>query len=607
MDPSRIRNFCIIAHIDHGKSTLADRILQSVKAIADRDFQDQVLDDMDLERERGITIKAKAVALDYPLDGVTYRLNLIDTPGHVDFAYEVSRSLSACEGAILVVDASQGVEAQTVANVFLAREVGLEIIPVLNKIDLPNSRPEETALELETTLEIPMEEVFEVSAKTGKGLEPIMRAVIEKTKAPEADSAKPLRALIFDSHYDDYRGVVVYLRVIDGKIKPGDKVRAMGTGKVYDVSEVGIFKPNRTPTDTLHAGEVGYLIGSIKAMRDVRVGDTVTHMKTEVEPLPGYQDPKAMVFCSLYPAQEGDYRNLQKALERLHLNDTSFSYEAEKSDTLGFGFRCGFLGLMHMEIVQERLERDNGISLVTTAPSVPYRVIRKDGQEITIERPSELDTSVGIAEVREPVVQARLILPLENVGQIMKLCKEKRGKHISMENLGEDRVILTYDLPLGEILFDFYDQLKSLTRGYGSMDTRFKGYEADDLVKLRILVSGEEVDALSQIVHRDKAERVGRALIERLKDEIPRQMFQIPLQAAIGGKFIARENIPAIRKNVTAKCYGGDISRKRKLLEKQKEGKRRMKSVGRVQIPQEAFLSVMNLSKERGSGGKSGN
>ena len=603
MDPARIRNFCIIAHIDHGKSTLADRILEHVKAIPDRDFQDQMLDDMDLERERGITIKAKAVAIDVPYEGTTYRLNLIDTPGHVDFAYEVSRSLSACEGAILVVDAAQGVEAQTVANVFLARQVGLTILPVLNKVDLPNARPEEVAMELETTLDLPMDDVYEVSAKTGRGVEALLHAVIERFPPPKANMDAPLRALIFDSHYDDYRGVIVYLRLVDGKIRAGDKVRALGTGKVYDVSEVGVFQPHRRPTDTLHAGEVGYLIGNIKTMRDVRVGDTVTRVKDDVKPLPGYEEPKAMVYCSLYPASEGDYRNLQKALERLHLNDTSFSYEPEKSDTLGFGFRCGFLGLLHMEIVQERLERDNGISLVTTAPSVPYEVRYKTGEEATIERPSELDTQKGVEEIREPMVNAKLILPLSAVGGVMKLAKEKRGQHISMENLGEDRVILEYDLPLGEILYDFYDQLKSITRGYGSMDSKFKGYEANDLVRLRILVSGEEVDALSQIVHRDKADRVGRALIERLKTEIPRQMFQIPLQAAIGGKFIARENIPAIRKNVTAKCYGGDITRKRKLLEKQKEGKRRMKSVGRVQIPQEAFLSVMNLSKEPSGGG----
>jgi len=602
MDPSRIRNFCIIAHIDHGKSTLADRILQTVEAIPDRDFQDQVLDDMDLERERGITIKAKAVSLDYPQDGETYRLNLIDTPGHVDFSYEVSRSLSACEGAILVVDAAQGIEAQTVANVFLAREVGLVVIPVLNKVDLPNARPEEVALELETTLELPMDDALEVSAKTGCGVPEVIRAVIERVPPPETSREAPLRALIFDSHYDDYRGVITYIRVIDGAVTKGEKVIALGTRKVTEVAEVGIFDPGRRPTDSLRAGEVGYLIGNLKEMSDVRVGDTLAHVKTEVTPLPGYEEPKAMVFSSLYPAQEGDYRNLKRALERLHLNDTSFSFEAEKSDTLGFGFRCGFLGLLHMEIVQERLERDNGIALVTTAPSVPYEVRYKDGSKQTIERPSELDVTQGVAEIREPMVRSRLIVPLDNVGPVMKLSKEKRGRHVSMENLGEDRVILTYDLPLGEILFDFYDQLKSSTRGYGSMDTRFLGFQPGDLVRLRVLVSGEEADALSQIVHRDRAERVGRALIERLAVEIPRQQFQIPLQAAIGGKIIARENIPAIRKNVTAKCYGGDVSRKRKLLEKQKEGKKRMKSLGRVQIPQEAFLSVMNLSKNRSGG-----
>jgi len=601
----KIRNFCIIAHIDHGKSTLADRILELVRAIPERDMQAQFLDDMDLERERGITIKAKAVAIDYPVDGETYRMNLIDTPGHVDFTYEVSRSLSACEGAILVVDAAQGVEAQTVANVFLAREVGLDIIPVLNKVDLPNARPEEVAMELETTLDLPMDDVYEVSAKTGRGVEELLRSLVARFRPPSGNADAPLRALVFDSHYDAYRGVIVYVRVVDGRLKKGDKIVATSTGRTYEVDEVGIFQPVRRPTGELAAGEVGYVIGNIKAIRAVRVGDTIAHPRSEVTPLPGYREPKAMVFCSLYPSQEGDYRNLQKALEKLHLNDTSFTYEPETSDTLGFGFRCGFLGLLHMEIIQERLERDYALSLVTTAPSVPYKVTYKDGEEVTIERPSALDATRGIAEIREPVVRARLIVPLEYVGGIMKLTEEKRGKHVEMEHLGEERVILTYDLPLGEILFDFYDQLKSITRGYGSMDTRFEGYHADDLVRLRILVSGEDVDALSQIVHRDRAERVGRALIERLKDEIPKQMFQIPLQAAIGGKFIARENIPAIRKNVTAKCYGGDISRKRKLLEKQKEGKRRMKSVGRVQIPQEAFLSVMNLKKER-TGGKNG-
>jgi len=600
-DIAKIRNFCIIAHIDHGKSTLADRMLERAGAISPRDFQDQVLDDMDLERERGITIKAKAVAMDHVHAGERYRLNLIDTPGHVDFSYEVSRSLLACEGAILVVDAAQGIEAQTVANVWLAREQGLRLVPVLNKIDLPNARAEEVAFELEVGLGIRMEEILEVSAKRGIGIDAVFQAAVERIPPPSGDAREPLRALVFDSHYDDYRGVVVYVRLVDGTIRKGDRIRSLGTGKQYDVDEVGIFTPVRRPVESLAAGGVGYLIANIKSIHDVRVGDTIAPVGVEVAPLPGYREPKPMVFCSLYPARESEYRNLHRALQRLHLNDTSFSFEPEKSDTLGFGFRCGFLGLLHMEIVQERLERENDLSLVTTAPSVPYRVEYKNGKRETIERPSELDATVGVMRIEEPFVRVKMILPLSTLGAMMKLAQEKRGRHVSMENLGDERVILTYDLPLGEILFDFYDQLKSLTRGFGSMDSRFLGYEPNDLVRLRILVAGEEVDALSQIVHRDKAERIGRALIERLKGEIPRQLFTITLQAAVGGKIIARENIPPVRKNVTAKCYGGDITRKRKLLEKQREGKKRMKSVGRVQIPQEAFLSVMNLSRDRSS------
>jgi GTP-binding protein LepA len=590
-----IRNFCIIAHIDHGKSTLADRLLEKVNAVNPRKLRNQMLDDMELERERGITIKASAVALDYKKNGETYSLNLIDTPGHVDFSYEVSRSLSACEGSLLLIDAAQGIEAQTITNVYMAMEKNLEIIPVISKIDLKSARPKEVSEEIVNILGINSAEILEVSAKTGLGIDNIFDAVIAKVPPPKGDVNAPLRALIFDSVYDDYRGVIVYLRLFDGAITVGDNIFMMKTNRSFEVTELGLFKPEMTPVNTLSAGSVGYCIANIRSIHDVHIGDTVTLTKRRPNvALPGYRRPLPMVYCGVYPANNADFMPLRDAIEKLWLNDSSFSYEPETSQALGFGFRCGFLGLLHMEIVQERLERESDVDIVQTAPTVTYEILTYDGSVVKVDNPEKLPDVSKINEFREPVVNARIILPAEYIGVIMQLVEERRAKYKSTEYLSEKRVILTYDIPLGEIIFDFYDKLKSSTRGYGTLDYEFIGYVPEDLVKLDILVAGKKVDALSCIVHRKKAEIKGRRLVKKLKEDISRHLFEIPLQAAIGSRVIARETIRPISKNVTAKCYGGDVTRKRKLLEKQKEGKKRMKSVGRVEIPQKAFLSVLS-------------
>ncbi len=595
MNINQIRNFCIIAHIDHGKSTLADRLLEKVNAVSPRKFRDQMLDNMDLERERGITIKASAVALDYRKNGKTYSLNLIDTPGHVDFSYEVSRSLGACEGVLLLVDASQGIEAQTITNVYMAIEKNLEIIPVLSKIDLKSARPKEVGEEIVSILGMDSAEIIEVSAKTGLGIDDIFDAIIEKMPPPKGDINAPLRALIFDSVYDDYRGVIVYIRIFDGSIKVGDNIFMMKINRSFEVAELGLFKPEMTPVDTLGAGSVGYCIANIKSIHDVHIGDTVTLTKRRsTVALPGYNRPLPMVFCGLYPTDNTDFMPLRAAIEKLWINDSSFSYEPETSQALGFGFRCGFLGLLHMEIVQERLERESNVGLVQTAPTVTYEILTHDGKIIHVDNPEKLPSVGTIKEFREPVVEAKIILPSEYIGAIMKLADERRATYKSTEYLSEKRAILTYDIPLGEIIFDFYDKLKSLTRGYGTLDYEFVAYMPEDLVKLDILVAGKKVDALSCIVHRKKAEAKGRKLVQNLKKDIARHMFEIPIQAAIGGRVIARETIRQMSKNVTAKCYGGDVTRKRKLLEKQKEGKKRMKNVGNVEIPQSAFLSVLS-------------
>ncbi|MFQ5964013.1 MAG: translation elongation factor 4 [Candidatus Scalinduaceae bacterium] len=595
MDINLIRNFCIIAHIDHGKSTLADRLLQKANAISPRKFRDQMLDNMELERERGITIKASAVALDYKKNGKTYNLNLIDTPGHVDFSYEVSRSLSACEGALLLVDAAQGIEAQTITNAYLAIEKNLEIIPVLNKIDLKHARSQEVIEEMDNILGIRSEDVIQISAKTGLGIDDIFNAVITKIPTPKGDSAAPLRALIFDSVYDDYRGVIIYMRVFDGTVKNGDNIFMIKSERSFEVTELGLLRPEMTPVEVLRAGNVGYCIANIKSLHDVHIGDTVTMTKRRTKiPLPGYRKPLPMVYCGLFPANNVDFKPLRDAVEKLWLNDSSFSYAPETSQALGFGFRCGFLGLLHMEIVQERLERESNVDIVQTAPTVTYEILTHDGDVIMVDNPEKLPPVSKINEFREPMVNAKIILPSEYIGVIMQLIEERRAKYKSTEYLSEKRVILTYDIPLGEIIFDFYDKLKSLTRGFATLDYEFIGYVPEDLVKLDILVAGERVDALSCITHRQKAEAKGRKLVMKLKKEISRHLFEIPIQSAIGSRVIARETIRPISKNVTAKCYGGDVTRKRKLLEKQKEGKKRMKSIGRVEISQKAFLSVLS-------------
>jgi GTP-binding protein LepA len=598
MSLASIRNFCIVAHIDHGKSTLADRILERTGLMPRGTAREQILDDMDLERERGITIKAKAVTRFRPKDGKVYRLNLIDTPGHVDFSYEVSRALAACEGAVLLVDASQGVEAQTVANAYLAIEAGLEILPVLNKIDLPGARPEESAQELAHLLGGEPADVMRVSAKTGEGVDELLDAIIARVPPPLGAPEGDLRALIFDSVFDDYRGVIVYVRVVDGVMRRGDRVCMLGAGRDHEVVEIGTFRPERVPADELRAGEVGYLVAAIKTMAEVQVGDTVGPAKRLVTPLPGYREPKPVVFCGLYPSSSQDLDTLRRALERLRLNDASFTYHQESSEALGFGFRCGFLGLLHMEIVQERLERESGVDIVQTAPNVTYEVVTKKDGTFRIEVPSELPPPNEVVELREPVVRCSVVTPAESIGAVMKLAEERRGTYIRTDYLSAQRVLLVYDLPLAEIVFDFHDRLKSATRGYGSFDYEPLGYHAAPLVRLRILVGGTEVDALSAIVHREQAQRRGRDVLVRLKKEIPRHLFEVALQAAIGGKIIARESIPPMRKNVIAKCYGGDVTRKRKLLEKQKEGKKRMKRVGSVDIPQKAFLAVLGAGRD---------
>jgi len=599
-----IRNFSIIAHIDHGKSTLADRLLQATKAVSDREARAQLLDSMDLERERGITIKASAVTVQHVYKGQTYQLNFIDTPGHVDFAYEVSRALTACEGAVLVVDSTQGVQAQTVANAYLAVGNNLELIPVINKIDLPAANPDGVAMEIEQVLGLKAEDCILVSAKTGQGIQELLDAICEKLPSPPPPRTDKLRALIFDSVYDDYKGVVVYFRVFDGSIKAGDKIRMMGTGRTFTVTELGRNTPFPRKAERFGHAEVGYLAASIKTLADVRVGDTITlENDPAAEPLPGYQEPKQMVFCDFYPAssgadggtgKKGDFEALREAIEKLRLNDASFTFEVQHSEALGFGFRCGFLGLLHMDIIQERLEREGNVEVVQTAPTVTYRVAMNDGTELEIHNPADLPDMSHVAGILEPIVKIEIICPNENIGDLMKLCDARRGMFKSQRFLSDTRQILDYELPLAEIIYDFYDKLKSITRGYGTMDYELIGFRQDDLVKVSILVNGEPVEALSLITHRNLAEHRSRVILEKLKKQIDRHQFEIPLQAAIGGRIIARESIKALRKNVLAKCYGGDVSRKRKLLEKQKEGKKRMKTVGMVTIPQEAFMAILD-------------
>lgn len=597
---SNIRNFCIIAHIDHGKSTLADRILEYTGALTSREMQAQVLDSMDLERERGITIKLQAVRLKYKADdGETYLLHLIDTPGHVDFTYEVSRSLAACEGAILVVDAAQGIEAQTLANVYLALDNNLEIVPVINKIDLPSADPERVKQEVEDVIGLDASDAVLASAKNGIGIKEILEQIVQKVPAPTGDRNKPLKALIFDSHYDAYRGVVCYIRVIDGTIRPGTKMKFMATGAQFDVVEVGTFMPRQTLVDELGPGDVGFVAASIKNVKDTRVGDTITDAKNPtLEPLPGYRRINPMVFCGLFPIESTDYNDLRDALEKLELNDASLRFEPESSQALGFGFRCGFLGMLHMEIIQERIEREFNIPLITTAPSVIYHVTQTNGEMLQISNPADYPESGKIDFVEEPYVKASIIVPNDYVGAIMELCQGKRGEFIDMQYLDTNRVTLKYDIPLAEVVYDFFDQLKSSTKGYASFDYELSGYRQSSLVKMDILLNSEKVDALSFIVHRDRAYQRGRVICEKLKDLIPRQMFEVPIQAAVGQKIVSRETIKAMRKNVLAKCYGGDISRKRKLLDKQKEGKKRMKQVGNVEVPQEAFMAVLKLDDD---------
>ena len=600
IDQSKIRNFCIIAHIDHGKSTLADRIIEKTGTLTSREMQAQVLDNMDLERERGITIKSQAVRIIYQAkDGEEYIFNLIDTPGHVDFNYEVSRSLAACDGAILVVDAAQGVEAQTLANVYLALDHDLDVLPVINKIDLPSARPEEVAQEIEDVIGIEAMDAPRISAKTGLNIEEVLEQIVTKIPAPAGDPKAPLKALIFDALYDSYKGVIVFCRIKEGTVKVGTKIKMMATGAEDLVTEVGYFGAGQfIPCDELSAGMVGYIAASIKNVRDTRVGDTVTELDRPcAEPLPGYKKVNPMVYCGLYPADGAKYPDLRDALEKLQLNDASLFYEPETSIALGFGFRCGFLGLLHLEIIQERLEREYNLDLVTTAPGVVYRVHKTNGEVIELTNPSNLPDPSMIEYMEEPVVSAEIMVTTDYIGSIMELCQERRGQYLGMEYMEETRALLKYELPLNEIIYDFFDALKSRSKGYASFDYELKGYEQSELVKLDILINREEVDALSFIVHKDSAYERGRKMCEKLKDEIPRHLFEIPIQAAVGGKIIARETVKAMRKDVLAKCYGGDISRKKKLLEKQKEGKKRMRQVGNVEIPQKAFMSVLKLDE----------
>lgn len=601
MDQKKIRNFSIIAHIDHGKSTLADRLIEKTGMLSKREMTAQVLDSMDLERERGITIKLKAVRLHYQArDGEDYVLNLIDTPGHVDFNYEVSRSLAACEGAILVVDATQGVEAQTLANVYLALDQDLEILPVINKIDLPGQRADEVKEEIEDVIGLDTDGIPLISAKEGIGIDDVLEDIVKNVPAPTGDPEAPLKALIFDSYYDSYKGVVSFIRVMDGKLAPGMTIRMMSTGRTFDVTEVGVSSGGHKTLDALYAGEVGYVVASIKEVGEARVGDTITDAENPTaEPLPGYKEALPMVFCGIYPAEGVSYAVVREALEKLQVNDAALSFEAETSDALGYGYRCGFLGLLHMDVIQERLAREFHLELITTVPSVIYRVTTKDGVTTEIQNPGSLPDPTMIEKIEEPMVHADIMTPTEYVGAIMELCQNKRGIFRNMEYLEETRVVIHYTLPLNEVIYDFFDALKSKTRGYASLDYEVFGYEESDLVKLDILINGEVVDAFAMIVHASKAVEKGRLICERLRDAIPRHQFAIPIQAAIGGKIIARENVRALRKDVLAKCYGGDISRKKKLLEKQKEGKKRMQQVGNVEIPQEAFLSVLKYDEEK--------
>ena len=594
---SKIRNFSIVAHIDHGKSTLADRLLEKTGTLTQREMEEQVLDNMELERERGITIKSQAARLIYKREnGEEYILNLIDTPGHVDFTYEVSRSLAACEGAILVVDAAQGIEAQTLANCYLALDNDLEIAPVINKIDLPSARPDEIKQEIEDVIGIEAEDAPMISAKTGLNVEDVLETIVEKIPAPNGDEDAPLKALIFDSYYDSYKGVVCYVRIIDGKVKPGTKVKLMATNKVYDITEVGVFTPKLMPINGLSAGDVGYITASIKNVVDARVGDTVTEAdRPTAEALPGYKKAVPMVYSGIYPVDGAKYDELKEALEKLQINDAALDFEPETSIALGFGFRCGFLGLLHMEIIQERIEREFNLDIITTAPSVVYKVTKTNGETIELTNPTNLPEPTEIDYMEEPIVKASIIAPTEYVGAIMDLCQERRGVYIDMEYLETTRVSINYEIPLNEIVYDFFDTLKSRTRGYASFDYEFKGYTTTELVKLDILLNGDVVDALSMIVPKERAYHKGRGIAEKLKEIIPRQMFEVPIQAAIGSKVIARETVKAMRKDVLAKCYGGDISRKKKLLEKQKEGKKRMRQVGSVEVPQEAFMAVLKV------------
>lgn len=595
----KIRNFSIIAHIDHGKSTLADRLIEMTGTVEKREMSEQFLDNMELERERGITIKAQTVRLKYTAqDGETYQLNLIDTPGHVDFTYEVSRSLAACEGALLVVDATQGVEAQTLSNVYLALEHDLEIVPVINKIDLPSADVERVRAEIEEAIGLDASDAVKCSAKTGEGVDEILEAIVNKIPPPEGDDAKPLQALIFDSYFDPYKGAVAHVRIFDGSVRKGDKLKLLATGKEFEATEIGIFAPAMTELNELCAGEVGYICGSLKDVRDVRVGDTVTTLSKPAEALAGYRAPVPMVFCGLYPTDSVDYDNLKDALEKLQLNDAALVYEPETSAALGFGFRCGFLGLLHMDVIQERLEREYKLRLVTTAPSVVYKVHKTNGEVFTIDNPAALPPVTEIKFIEEPMVKATVIVPSDYIGAVMELCRDKRGTYKSMDYIDKTRVMITYEMPLNEIIYDFFDKLKSMTRGYASLDYELSEYKESDLAKLDILLNGDMIDALSSIVHKSRAAKIGRILALKLKRIIPEQLFDIPVQAAIGGRIIARETVKARRKDVLAKCYGGDVSRKRKLLEKQKAGKKRMKAVGSVELPQEAFMAVLTVGDE---------
>jgi GTP-binding protein LepA len=597
-DLARLRNFCIIAHIDHGKSTLADRLLDLTHAVSERNMRAQYLDKMDLERERGITIKAQAVRLAHTADGVDYVLNLIDTPGHVDFTYEVSRAMAACEGAVLLVDAVQGIEAQTLANLYLALEADLEIIPVINKIDLPAAQPERVAREIEQVVGVPAEEMLRVSAKTGEGVPALLEAIVRRVPPPTGNPEGPTRALIFDSLYDSYRGVIAYVRMVDGSVRKGDRVRMVAAAGVSEAEEVGVFAPEAVATQELASGEVGYLIPGLKNVAQAKVGDTVTLAgQPRVEPLPGYREPRPMVYAGLYPIDGDDFPDLRDALDRLRLNDAALAYEPESSAALGFGFRCGFLGLLHMEIVRERLEREFNLELITTAPNVAYQVTVSTGETITVSNPSELPDPGAIERIEEPYVDAMILCPSDYIGAVMELCQSRRGTLQTMEYLSEERVELRYQLPLAEIIFDFFDQLKSRTRGYASLDYEPSGYRAADLVKVDVMLQGEPIDAFSAIVHKDKAYSYGRAMATKLKKLIPRQLYEVPIQATIGSRVIARETITARRKDVLAKCYGGDVTRKRKLLERQKEGKKRMKQIGRVEVPQEAFVAALRTDE----------